>query len=151
MNDAGHRGSPRGRERDRRGDVARAIRTASTPVTIHVDDERRRIDVRVAGLVSYEEAMRLIAYRRAHGLTAYALLVDLSEAESDLSGAQVRQLAEARRHAYGGGGVGATVVVAPSDVLFGMARMYEILSENTAPIRVARTWAEAEATIAAAA
>jgi hypothetical protein len=115
------------------------------PVTIDVDERRQRAEVRARGVVTYDELAGLITQRRALGLLRYACLVDCDGADTDLSGTQVRALADLRRSVYGNEPVAATAVVAHRDVLFGMLRMYEILADDAPLLYVARTCAEAEA------
>ncbi len=78
----------------------------------------------------------LAAYREffqsSDVIAAIRLLVDLSETVSSPRSSQaLRSLAELMRKVYGGGETRRRVaVVAPADLSFGLARMYQVFSDN---------------------
>jgi len=119
------------------------------PVSIVVDDTRRRIDLRLYGAVSADDIAALIAYRREHDRVGHTLFVDSSESEGAPTPDEMRALAARRRRLYRADAVGPTAIVASGELLYGMLRMYQSLSDQTPVIYVARTRADAEAWLAA--
>jgi hypothetical protein len=133
-------------------DEQRAERSAGDDqrprISILVDDARRRVEVLLRGLVTYDDLVDLLAQRRARGVLAYDILVDCGDATTDLTGPQARALAQHRHAQYADALVGRTAVVATRDALYGMLRMYETLAEGGPLLYIARTREAAEAWLA---
>jgi len=114
------------------------------PITITVDEPRRRVHGRADGIVTHADVVDYLAERRARGLLEHAALVDLNGAETNLTADQIRDLTDLRRRLRRSHTLGPTAVVAQNDLLYGMMRMYQILMEDADQFLVARDEGEAE-------
>jgi hypothetical protein len=118
------------------------------PITYQIDAERRLIRTVAAGDVTLEEVLGHLRDVEADpGLPADANgLADLRECTSLLTTEQVVSIEPALRRLGGKMRLGACALVASRDALYGMLRMFEMLSESQfAAIRVFRRLDEAEA------
>jgi hypothetical protein len=115
------------------------------PITIEVDHARRRVFTRARGNITYDEIRaHLSDQARLQGL-AYPELVDATGATTDLTSKEVRELVTRTRDLLRHGPLGPTAIVATHDVLYGMARMYEILAgDDGVAVGVFRSVADAE-------
>lgn len=119
------------------------------PVEITIDPERRRIRSRLSGRLCRDT---LRAYYEA--LTAHPdFRPDLSEvfdvsdvSELDLTADEIRDFSAATASAPAHGAGMRVAIVAPTDLVFGLARLYELSQVDAGNrICVLRTLAEAEA------
>ena len=119
------------------------------PISIAIDESRRRIHVTVHGDFSYADAVSYLEQRRDRGLLGYAALIDCGDADTGLTTDEIRSLVELRRRLMGEQPIGPTAIVAQRDVLFGMLRMYQILTDDAVSLHVTRTLDDAERWLAA--
>jgi 2-hydroxychromene-2-carboxylate isomerase len=90
---------------------------------------RTWVVTRATGAITYAEIdAHLDEEERARAIGEPELL-DATGATTDLSVDQVRALVHRAHRMLRRGAVGPTAVVADQDVLFGMARMYQLLAE----------------------
>jgi hypothetical protein len=114
-------------------------------ITLRVDDERRRIVASGEGPLSYEEVCDYVDAVRPHRMAGYDELFDATETAATLTAEQMRSLA-VRAHQAPNSPVpwGLTAIVAKEPAVFGLWRMYAILSEG-AGVRVGVFYRLAEA------
>jgi len=100
------------------------------PIQYVIDSIHQRMLTRADGLVTFEDLnQHLDAEERDRGLELPELF-DARGATTDLTAAQVRTLVQRAADALRRGPLGPTAIVATDDVVFGMARMYAILTEQ---------------------
>lgn len=108
------------------------------PISFSVDHSRRRVVTRASGLVTFAElSEHLDAEERARALDL-AELFDARGATTDITPDEVRQLVKRAVDTGRRISLGPTAVVTHNDLVFGMARMYSILVEDSAPVGVFR-------------
>ena len=121
------------------------------PIDYQIDHERRLVVARGRGTLTSED---IFSYQSKawSGLetTGYNELVDMSQVErfASASGERMSALADLSAGMDRGGGFGSKLaVVAPSDVAFGLARMYQTYREmdgrGTKEVGVFRSHSEA--------
>jgi len=119
------------------------------PLEHSIDAQRNFLVTRVRGAITSDDLIRyLTAVKQDRRLRpGYLSLFDLGEAlPGDLAGDAVRRAAEVARRFDERTGPVRVAVVAPSDVAFGMARMYGALVDGLQrEVRVFREAREAEA------
>lgn len=115
------------------------------PISMDVDHARRRVYTRAWGSVTYDEVQaHLSEEARKQGL-GYPELVDATGATTALTSGQIRELVRRTHALLRRGPFGPTAIAATHDVLYGMARMYEILAgDDGVSVGVFRTVADAE-------
>jgi hypothetical protein len=109
-------------------------------ITYTLDRERRRMYTRAEGRLNMADLLDHLRVEELDRAEGYAELFDARGATTDVKADDVRRLVARTRELQAAGKVvGATAVVADNDVVFGMARMYAILSEfEHAPVAVYR-------------
>ncbi len=108
------------------------------------DDERRLIVVTMSGAISLADVLTAIEQQQAEHAWAYAVLYDLRAARADLTAADTRRLA-LRVEQLRAAERGPVAVVTSDDALYGMSRMYAMLTERAGlQISVFRDRAKAE-------
>lgn len=109
-------------------------------ITYTLDRPRGRMYTRAEGLLTRPEIEAHLEVEEAERALGYAELFDARGTTLNISADGVRRLVERARKLHAAGiVVGPTAIVADSDVVFGMARMYAILSEFVhAPVDVFR-------------
>ena len=109
------------------------------PITLRIDRTQRRLFTRAEGLVTYAEIRAHIHSDLSPEEASYGELVDCSGATTNVTAAEIRQLAgERKRVGEGQLQPGPVAIVATDSVFFGMFRMFDILTEKVRPIRVFR-------------
>ncbi len=121
------------------------------PISIQLEDERRRMIATATGVVSLEQLVTFIRTQRVGARQAYALLFDMRVATVAFTGDEIRQLADevGARHKRGERRA-PVAIVTEGDLAFGLGRMYESLveSEGVNYIGVFRSLEEADAFLA---
>jgi len=109
-------------------------------ITYTLDRERRRMFTRAEGPLTIADLLDHLRVEELDRAEGYAELFDARGATTDVRADDVRRLVERTRELQAAGKVvGPTAIVADNDVVFGMARMYAILSEFVqAPVEVYR-------------
>jgi hypothetical protein len=109
-------------------------------ITFTLDRSRHRMFTRAEGMLTLGEIEAHLEVEEAERALGYAELFDARGTTLSVSAEDVRRLVERARKLHAAGiVVGPTAIVADSDVVFGMARMYAILSEFAhAPVEVFR-------------
>jgi len=112
------------------------------PLEHEIDEERNLVVARISGPVEPAAVLKHLETLRGDGRLrpGYRSLVDLSDAlpGPGVDGDFVRQVAERARHQADAMEPARVAVLAPSDVIFGLARMYASLVE--APQRNVRVF-----------
>lgn len=109
-------------------------------ITYTLDRPARRMYTRAEGMLTLREVEEHLDVEERDRALGYAELFDARGARADLSPDDIRRLVDRARRAKAAGlVVGPTAIVADNDLMFGMARMYAILSEFVhAPVEVFR-------------
>jgi hypothetical protein len=100
-------------------------------IDVHRDDVRKRFIATAAGTLNLPDLLSFMSSHRVGSYQEYTLLFDTRAASFDLSAAQVRSMADnvgslLRRE----GTRGRTALVATNDELYGLARMFQIVSDD---------------------
>lgn len=119
------------------------------PVTVTMDDARRRVVVRCTGVVTYADIERHVQIEKPHAEVTHTGLVDLRGCGTSMSVDEVRSLAYRIHTRWSHRIRGPAAIVADDDVTYGMARLFATLSEVTGdgagpPIEVFRDIHDAE-------
>ena len=99
-------------------------------ITYRIDQKAERITATVSGDLTFHDlrATLGVMVRDPAFRPRFDRLWDLREAHTKLSGDEVRSIATAVRVGVGGHRI---AIVAPSDVAYGLARMYSVLVEES--------------------
>jgi hypothetical protein len=106
------------------------------PVTYEIDSSRHLVRTLASGLVTYRELERHVAEEEHDDAIGLAEVIDARGATTDLTSDQVRGLVARTDALVRKGHFGALAIVTDSDVVFGMARMYELLCEISLPVQI---------------
>ena len=114
---------------------AKTGRDRDMPITFEIDPNRRVLYTLVSGVVTYEELVRhLEEEERANGL-GLPEVIDGRGATTDLTTRQVESLVRITDTLARKGRLGALAIVTDDDLAFGMARMYQLLTDGL-PVRI---------------
>jgi 2-hydroxychromene-2-carboxylate isomerase len=100
------------------------------PITIGVDREHPFVTTTVWGHVTYEEIQSHLSEEEELRATGYPELVDAMAASTTLTTDEVRALVNRTHDMLRRGAFGPTAIASDNDVVYGMARMYQILAER---------------------
>ena len=114
------------------------------PISYRIDESRQRVYSRAEGVLTYAELRAHMNEEEGQPAASYSELFDCSEAITNITAQDVRQLAGERQGIAGLQQAGPIAIAATNDNLYGMLRMYDALTEQVRPIRVFRTAPEAE-------
>jgi hypothetical protein len=115
------------------------------PIVMRFDPVAKRLLTTASGEVTLAEILDHIAAEGREGHLGAPELFDARQATTSLTSAQVRQLVEQMRRAAVESSLGPTALVTTNDVVFGMARMYSLMSDTfDQGFTVFRTITEAE-------
>ena len=121
------------------------------PIKTVVDDVRRRVIARCSGVVSYEDIAEHLDFEEQRRGLDYRELIDARRCSTNLTPEQIRSLVRrVHRLAQAHSDFGPTAIVADSDLVYGMARMFALVNEIPdetgpgPPIEVFRDVGEAE-------
>ena len=99
------------------------------PVTYEIDVRHRVVRARAAGVVTYAELVQHLSEEECDDALGLAEVMDARGATTDLTSAQVRSLVTLTEALARKARFGALALVTDNDVAFGMARMYQILTD----------------------
>lgn len=100
------------------------------PVELESDDANRRCTIRLIGGVSLEEVLSARRRQAAAGRWAYASLVDTTASTRAPTTDELRALrATVELLSSQHGPLGPVALIAPTNVGYGMGRMYEVLAQ----------------------
>lgn len=114
------------------------------PISYVIDQELRLIRSRAVGVISFAD---LSAHMRAElggESSTYPELFDCTDATTDLTADEVRKLVQSRAEIAKQHQAAPVAIVATNDVLYGMLRMFDALTNELRPIRVFRNTRQAE-------
>jgi hypothetical protein len=115
------------------------------PIDMRYDPDTQRLRTTARGSISFADLVAHIDDEARRGHLGAAELFDARDATTDLTALQVRELVDRMREHAARGVLGATALVTHNDVVFGMAQMYSILSDDfDARFFVSRDLASAE-------
>ena len=100
------------------------------PIAMGFDPVTNRLLTTASGEVTLADLLEHIAAEGREGHLGAPELFDARQATTNLTSAHVRQLVEHMRLAAAGGTLGPTALVTANDVVFGMARMYSLMSDT---------------------
>jgi hypothetical protein len=99
------------------------------PITFRYDPELRIVFTTAEGLVSFRDIQDHIDRESEQNALGYRELVDATTASTDITSEQIRLLVRNLYTKMREGPFGPTALVTEDEALFGMARMFGILSE----------------------
>ena len=115
------------------------------PIALRVDRERGLVTTTVWDHVTYEEIQSHLSEEEHLRATGYPELIDAMAASTTLTADEVRAIVRRTHDILRRGPFGPTAIASDNDVVYGMARMYQILAERDGiSIGVFRSVAEAE-------
>jgi N-acetyl-anhydromuramyl-L-alanine amidase AmpD len=121
------------------------------PIRATIDHARHRVTTRCEGVVTFEDIEHHLGLEERERGLSYHELFDVTGCRTNITAEQVRALVhQVRVLARSHPDFGPTAIVAHSDVMYGMARMFSILNEVPdhgvpgPPVEVFRDVAEAE-------
>lgn len=115
------------------------------PIRFRIDHTRRRLYTRAEGLVTFADMRAHVNAELSAEEATFGELIDCSNAATNVTGAEIRQLAAERKKVdERQRRPGPVAVVATNDLFYGMLRMYDALTERIRPIRIFRSVREAE-------
>jgi hypothetical protein len=100
------------------------------PIVMRFDPVTRRLLTTASGEVTLAELLEHIAAEGREGHLGAPELFDARQATTNLTSAEVRHLVERMRSKAVVGALGPTALVTTNDVVFGMARMYSLMSDT---------------------
>jgi hypothetical protein len=111
------------------------------PIQFNRDSETGILFTRAEGLLSFEDLQRHLDEEVASKGAGYAEIFDASDASTNLTSAQIKQIADRVTSMMQVDPFGATAIIANKDAVFGMARMLETFCEleSGPPMGVFRT------------
>jgi hypothetical protein len=98
------------------------------PIRFAYDQQLKVLIATAEGLVSFEDIQKHLDEEAAAGAIGCREIFDASAASTSLTSGEVRKIAE-RLHGWRSLPLGPTAIVTNNDVLFGMARMLEIICD----------------------
>jgi hypothetical protein len=117
------------------------------PIVLGRDDRRTRLTAVASGELTLDELLTFVKSERTGELERYTLLFDLSAAAMNLTRNQIAAVADqVQSLTVRTGPRAAVAIVAPSDLLFGLTRMYQTLCDSAGvdTVRVFRDLPSAE-------
>ena len=117
-------------------------------ISVEADGARRLLVATVSGEVTFPDLLEFFATARSGEGHDWPMLVDITGATTEIGSAKMQRVADHVGKVVARDGHRASAAIfAPTDVSFGMARMYQTLCESRGidVIRVFRVRAEAEA------
>ena len=115
------------------------------PIILEVDREQPLVTTTVRGQVTYEEIQSHLSEEEHLRATGYPELIDAMGASTTLTTDEVRALVNRTHDMLRQGRFGPTAIASDNNVIYGMARMYQILAERDGiSIAVFRSLPEAE-------
>jgi len=115
---------------------------------VDIDRSARRCVMHVGGVVTVPDLKRAIEMKIEGGAWSYPTILDLSDAlDAAVSFRDIQSLVAFMQSAVKRlGPRGPMAIVAPEDVVFGVARMYQTMADEHLPVvtHVARTMVDAE-------
>jgi hypothetical protein len=120
------------------------------PVELECDDTQRRCTFRLVGCVSLQEVVAARTQQAADGRWNYASIVDTTRRTRTPTTEDLRALRAAiEALSVQHGPLGPVAMIAPTNVGYGMGRMYEVFAQPS-PFAVFREPEDAERWLAAA-
>jgi hypothetical protein len=114
------------------------------PISYLIDDEKKRLYSRATGLVTYDDLVEHMRAEFGRPAAAYPEIFDCTGATTDLTAADIRLLVKSRETIADVQEAGPVAIVAPTDLFFGLFRIFDMMTEAIRPISVFRSLAEAE-------
>jgi hypothetical protein len=115
------------------------------PIVFTADHARRRIDVRLTGVVGYEEMLDFVERRAAAGAATYDQIFNALGGRWRLSRTEIDALMAETARLRGGAPAGFNAIVSDHDATYGTGRVIEALTSTRYPnSRAFRTLEEAE-------
>ena len=114
------------------------------PISYNIDNRKRRIFSHASGHITAADLRDHMYAEVGAEAVSYSEIFDCSNATTDLTGEDIRKLAAQRQQIAETRPSGAVAVVAPTDLFFGLFRMFDMLTDEVRPIRVFRSFPDAE-------
>jgi hypothetical protein len=114
------------------------------PISYVIDQDLRLIRSRAEGVVSFADLSAHMRTELGSEFSTYPELFDCTQATTDLTAEQVRKLVQSRAEIAKHHKAAPVAIVATNDVLYGMLRMFDALTNELRPIRVFRDMRQAE-------
>src|SRR5437868_1740111 len=117
------------------------------PITYTIDSGNGRMLTRADGVVTFHDVNAHLDVEQANRDLSRPEIIDARSAVTDLTADQVRRLVQRATDMLRTTDLGPTAFVTTNDLIFGMARMYVLLSERAGvnaevfrDMQSARTW-----------
>jgi hypothetical protein len=114
------------------------------PISYRVDAAAKRMYSFAHGLVTFDELLEHIDAESGKPAASYPEIFDCTGATTNITARDIRALAERRRLIAERQPAAAVAIVAPTDIFFGLFRVFDVLTDEIRPLQVFRTVAEAE-------
>lgn len=114
------------------------------PISYTIDNENRRIYTHCEGVITYEDFRAHMNAEEGSPATSYGEIFDCMDATTNITPDQIRSLAVERQTVAERRKAAPVAMIAANDHLFGILRMFDILTEAIRPMQVFRTVEAAE-------
>lgn len=114
------------------------------PISYTIDNENRRIYTHCEGVITYEDFRAHMNAEEGSPAASYGEIFDCMDATTDITPDQIRRLAAERQMVAERRKAAPVAMIAANDHLFGMLRMFDILTEAIRPMQVFRAVEAAE-------
>lgn len=114
------------------------------PISYTIDNENRRIYTHCEGVITYEDFRAHMNAEEGSPAASYSEIFDCMDATTDITPDQIRRLAAERQTVAERRKAAPVAMIAANDHLFGMLRMFDILTEAIRPMQVFRAVEAAE-------
>ncbi|MET0753461.1 MAG: hypothetical protein ABWZ66_08815 [Pyrinomonadaceae bacterium] len=114
------------------------------PISYTIDNENRRIYTHCEGVITYEDFRAHMNAEEDSPAASYGEIFDCTDATTDITPDQIRSLAAERQAIAERRKAAPVAIIAANDHLFGMLRMFDILTEAIRPMQVFRAVEAAE-------
>ena len=120
------------------------LKTINMPISYKIDHENRRVHTDCEGIVTYEDFRAHMNAEEGSPAASYSEIFNCMDATTNITPDQIRRLAAEREAVAERRKAAPVAVIAANDHLFGMLRMFDILTEAIRPMQVFRTVEAAE-------
>jgi hypothetical protein len=115
------------------------------PISYFINEEKKWLYSRATGLVTFDDFVAHMRAEFGRPSASYPEIFDCTGATTDLTAADIRLLVKSREHIANVQEAGPVAIVAPTDLFFGLFRIFDLMTEAIRPIRIFRNSTDAEA------
>ena len=114
------------------------------PISYVIDESKKRLYSLATGLVTYDVLVAHMRSEFGRAAASYPEVFDCTGATTDLTAADIRLLVHNRERIADVQEAGPVAIVAPTDLFFGLFRIFDMMTESLRPIRIFRNSADAD-------